>query len=189
MRYPVSKTGGPRGLGGSTPSPSVGGMAEPGKAARCYRAGGSPPLAGSNPAASVSSPRSSADRAVGFGPTCRPFESGRGVSRCDVVQSAGRPTVNRGTLVRPQPSQLSRPGRPVVRTPVSHIGDAGSIPARGPHSRSRTRLATRPGCLPGEAGSIPVESAPSRRRSVDEHHAPTVAHGGSTPPGETASQG
>jgi hypothetical protein len=41
VRYPVSKTGGPSGLGGSTPSPSArGGMAEPGKAARCYRVGG-----------------------------------------------------------------------------------------------------------------------------------------------------
>ena len=42
--------------------------------------------------------------------------------------------------------------------------------------------------IPTLRASIPVESA-SRRRSVDEHHAPTVAHGGSTPPGETASQG
>ena len=55
-------------------------------------------------------------------------------------------------------------------------------------SRSRTRLAMRLGCLPGEAGSIPVESAP-RRRSADEHQAPTLDHGGSTPPGEIASQG
>ena len=37
--------------------------------------------------------------------------------------------------------------------------------------------------IPTLRASIPVESA-SRRPSVDEHHAPTVAHGGSTPPGE-----
>ena len=34
------------------------------------------------------------------------FESTRGDSRCDVVQSAGQPAVTRTTLVRPQPSQL-----------------------------------------------------------------------------------
>ena len=83
------------------------------------------------------------------------------------------------------------------RMPASQAGDAGSNPARGlegrepgvpPPSALGRVWRSRPGCLPGEAGSIPVESA-SRRSSVDEHHAPTVADGGSTPPGETASQG
>ena len=44
MRYPVSKTGGPSGLGGSTPSSfrlPRRAMAEAGKAARCYPVGGS----------------------------------------------------------------------------------------------------------------------------------------------------
>ena len=48
------------------------------------------------------------------------------------------------------------------------------------------------GCGPAVSRVRRVRSpsrAPSRRRSVDEHHAPTVAHGGSNPPGETASQG
>ena len=82
----------------------------------------------------------------------------------------GRPVVTRETLVRPQPSQPRNtcPDRLTVE-------DAGlSHRKRGFDSRSgycltarlRTRLETRPGCLPGEAGSIPVEGVPSRRSSV-----------------------
>ncbi len=62
-------------------------------------------------------------------------------------------------LVRAQPSQPTRPDRPVGQDAgLSHRCDVGSNPARGTF-RSRTRLGMRPGCLPGEAGSIPVESA------------------------------
>ena len=138
-RYPVSKAGGPSGLGGSTPSPS----------------------------ASAFRPVAQRTRAVGFEPTCRPFESGRGVSneRCDVVSTVGRPAVNRTVLVRLQPSQL------ITLCPDRLVGqDAGlshrqrGFESRSGHvcSRSRTRLGMRPGCLPGEAGSIPVESVASQ---------------------------
>jgi len=174
-----------------------------------------------------SPPRSSAEQEQWVSAPRAPVRIGPGrlSSRCDVVQTAGRPVVTRKMLVRPQPSQprtpacalpvgrspapcASRRQAPALlgtrrsarsspprsssgsRMPVSHIGDAGSNPARGTFFRHALGRVwdMRPGCLPGEAGSIPVESA-SRRRSADEHHAPTVAHGGSNPPGETASQG
>ena len=75
--------------------------------------------------------------------------------------TVGRPAVTRRMLVRAQPSQPqhhSCPDRLAVE-------DAGlSHRKRGFDSRSgyftarpRTRLETRPGCLPGEAGSTPVE--------------------------------
>ena len=99
---------------------------------------------------------------------------------CDVVQPAGRPAVTRSMLVRVQPSQPSRPDRLAGRGCRS-LKPATRVRVPLGASRSRTRLGMRPGCRPGEAGSIPVESA-SRRRSVDEHRAPTAAHGGSTPP-------
>ena len=46
--------------------------------------------------------------------------------RCDVVQTGGPPAVNRWMLVRAQPSQLSRPGRPADRgcrslTPATRV--------------------------------------------------------------------
>jgi hypothetical protein len=82
-RYPVSKTGGRRRLGGSTPSPS---------ALEAW-----PSWKGS---ALLMRRRA----------TVRRFESCCLRLRCDVVQSAGRPAVNRRMLVRAQPSQLSRPG-------------------------------------------------------------------------------
>ena len=78
--------------------------------------------------------------------------------RCDVVQrrTPGCYPEDAGS------SPAVAAHAPVVqrsRMPVSHTGDAGSNPARVPFFlRSRTRLAMRPGCLPGEAGSIPVES-------------------------------
>ncbi len=161
-----------------------------------------------------SPPRSSVEKSSGFRPHARPFEPGRGVhftatsfngrtTGCYPEDAGSTPAVAASRTGRRAPAgrspaprasrrrsarESSCPGRLArSRMPVSHTGDAGSNPARGT-SRSRTRLGMRPGCLPGEAGSTPVESAP-RRSSADEHHAPTVAHGGSTPPGETASQG
>jgi len=51
----------------------------------------------------------------------------------------------------------SSPGGPHVSRAISRGGAGGGT--RGfPAPSSRTRLAMRPGCLPGEAGSIPVES-------------------------------
>ncbi len=62
--------------------------------------------------------------------TARRFESCCLRLRCDVVQTAGPPAVTRWMLVRAQPSQLSRPGRPAVE-------DAGpSNRRRGFESRS-----------------------------------------------------
>jgi hypothetical protein len=97
-------------------------------------------LAGSNPAASAfrrTSPRSSAARAVGFEPTARPFESGRGVltlrrrptgrtAGCYPVDAGSSPAVAACEL---KPRSSSRP-----RMPVSQTGDAGSNPARGSSS-------------------------------------------------------
>ena len=91
-RYPVSKTGGSQGLGGSTPSPSSpsGGMAELARQ-RVASAGGEsrsqvrillPP----------SPPRSSAEKSSGFRPHARPFESGRGVHVHDATSFNGRTT-------------------------------------------------------------------------------------------------
>ena len=143
------------------------------------------PLAGSNPAASASSPRSSAEKSSGFRPHARPFESGRGVHVHDATSFNGRTT-------------------------GCYPGDAGSTPAvaascpdrldgRGrrsltPETRVRVPLGVlqalgrvwdmRPGCLPGEAGSIPVESALLAVAQLDERRASTAGDGGSSPPGE-----
>ena len=83
-RYPVSKTGGLRGLAGSTPSPSARGVAERLKAARC-------------------------ERAAGQSPSGR-FESCclRSV-RSGVVETERRATVNREAQVRALPPEPSCP--------------------------------------------------------------------------------
>ena len=148
-----------------------------------------PPLAGSNPAASASSPRSSAEKSSGFRPHARPFESGRGVHVHDATSFNGRTTGcypgdagSTPAVAASCPDRLDGRGRRSL-TPETRV----RVPLGVLHALGRV-WDMRPGCLPGEAGSIPVESA-SRRSSVDEHHAPTVADGGSTPPGETASQG
>ena len=60
-----------------------------GKAAPCYGVGASSASAGSSPAASVPfRPVAQWKRAVGFEPTCRPFESGRGVSQRSTAGSS-----------------------------------------------------------------------------------------------------
>jgi hypothetical protein len=60
-----------------------------GKAAPCYGVGASSASAGSSPAASVPfRPVAQWKRAVGFEPTCRPFESGRGVSQQSTAGSS-----------------------------------------------------------------------------------------------------
>jgi hypothetical protein len=75
--------------------------------------------------------------------------------------TVGRPVVTRTTLVRSQPSQPPTPlprssngrGRRSL-TPEARV----RFPLGVLHTaRPRTRLETRPGCLPGEAGSTPVE--------------------------------
>ena len=77
-RYPVSKTGGPPGLGGSTPSPSaLGGMAER-KGGALLRRRALVRLAGSSPAACASLHRSWWRwEDAGFGAGDRRFESCR----------------------------------------------------------------------------------------------------------------
>ena len=132
-----------------------------GKAARCYRAGGHsrsqvrvllPP----------SAPRSSAEQSGGLRTHVRPFDSGRGVHFTATSfngRTAGCYPANAGSTPAVAASQRSCPDRLAVE-------DAGlSHRKRGFDSRSgycvtarpRTRLETRPGCLPGEAGSTPVE--------------------------------
>ena len=61
----------------------------------------------------------------------------RGGTRCDVVQSAGRPAVTRGTLVRPQPSQLPFLGRLTAGSSALNRRMRGSNPARGARTRTR----------------------------------------------------
>lgn len=157
-RYPVSKTGGSHGLGGSTPSPSAsrhrpepevprGGMAEL-ERQRVASAQAAPPLAGSSPAASAFALRR---RSNGRTPGCYPVDAGSSpaVAAC------------------PQ-TRIPRREDPLLA--LGRVWGCGPAVSRVRRVRSPSR-------------------APTRRRSVDEHHAPTVAHGGSNPPGETASQG
>ena len=168
--YPVSKTGGLDGLGGSTPSPSASRVwpahhtrrhGRAGKAARCYRAddcGRSQVRVLLPP----SPPRSSAEKSSGFRPHARPFESGRGVfSRCDVVQRQDDRLLPGRCWFDPSRRSLEAAPEPRSSSPAQDTGL--SHRRRGFESRSgrlcsRTRPAMRPGCLPGEAGSTPVES-------------------------------
>ena len=166
-RYPVSKTGGLRGLGGSTPSPSSRSEAWPSPARqRVASAQAAPPLAGSNPAASASSPRSSAEKSSGFRPHARPFESGRGVHVHDATSFNGRTTGcypgdagSTPAVAASCPDRLDGRGRRSL-TPETRV----RFPLGALHALGRV-WDMRPGCLPGEAGSIPVESA-SRRSSI-----------------------
>ena len=195
-RYPVSKTGGSHGLGGSTPSPSSRLEAWPSPARQRVASAQAARAARRFESCCLRHrPVAQRRRAVGFDPTSA--RSNRaGVSMCTMRRrsTAGRPAVTRRMLVRPQPSQPHVRFRP---RSSSSVEDSGlSHRRRGFESRSGHLLRhalgrvwdMRPGCLPGEAGSIPVESAP-RRSSMDERRAPTAGDGGSTPPGETASQG
>ena len=160
-RYPVSKTGGPYGLGGSTPSPSAlradaARRASPQGARRDARPEAWPswqgsallarrrraPLAGSSPAASA--------------------------SRCDVVQRVGRPAVTRRMLVRAQPSQSGggTPGSPTGPPHADRMDPAqlasgcrGSrieriaVSRLTPRSSSGSRM---PASQAGDAGSNPA---------------------------------
>ena len=123
------------------------------------------PLAGSNPAASASSPRSSAEKSSGFRPHARPFESGRGVHVHDATSFNGRTTGcypgdagSTPAVAASCPDRLDGRGRRSL-TPETRV----RVPLGVLHALGRV-WDMRPGCLPGEAGSIPVESA-SRRSS------------------------
>ena len=161
-RYAVSKTAGSRDLGGSTPSPSAsGGMAEleRQRVATAQAAHSRPQVRVLLP---PSAPRSSAEQSGGLRTHVRPFDSGRGVHFTATSfngRTAGCYPANAGSTPAVAASQRSCPDRLAVE-------DAGlSHRKRGFDSRSgycvtarpRTRLETRPGCLPGEAGSTPVE--------------------------------
>jgi hypothetical protein len=106
---------------------------------------------------------------------------------CDVVQ-IGRTTGCYPVDAGSSPAVAASPPRSSSRsrTPVSQTGDAGSNPARGTLLSDASGNAAR--LSPGRGG-FDSRRERSRRRSVDEHRAPTAAHGGSTPPGEPASQG
>ena len=193
-RYAVSKTAGSRDLGGSTPSPSAsGGMAEL-ERQRVASAQAAHVVRRFESCCLRQRPVAQRSRAVGFEPTCaRSIRAGASIS-LRRRSTVGRPVVTRRMLVRPQPSQprsASCPDRLAVE-------DAGlSHRKRGFDSRSgycvtarpRTRLETRPGCLPGETGSTPVEGVLSRRSSVVSTTLLPWGYGGSNPPGETASHG
>ena len=105
-RYPVSKTGGSSGLGGSTPSPSSLEAWPSWEGSALLPRRRSPPFAGSSPAASAFRPVAQRRRAVGFGPT-RARSNRAGASRHTMRRrsTVGRPAVSRKMLVRPQPSQ------------------------------------------------------------------------------------
>jgi hypothetical protein len=160
-RYPVSKTGGSSGLGGSTPSPSAsGGMAElerqrvaSAQAATTARRFESCCLRHRPVAQRLEQWASNPRAPVRSGPGCP----------CDATSFNGRTAgcypANAGSTPAVAASQQAPcPDRLAVE-------DAGlSHRKRGFDSRSgyftarpRTRLETRPGCLPGEAGSTPVE--------------------------------
>ena len=105
-----------------------------GKAAPCYGVGASSASAGSSPAASVPfRPVAQWKRAVGFEPTCRPFESGRGVShdRPRVAQLRRAPLLQRGgwgfeSLTADMPLKLSSAEQPPCKRKA-----VGSIPTWG----------------------------------------------------------
>lgn len=85
----------------------------------------------------------------------------RGGTRCDVVQSAGRPAVTRGTLVRPQPSQLPFLGRLTAGSSALNRRMRGSNPARGAaHGRdtasTRSPKPRREGSIPSVRAHAPV---------------------------------
>ena len=112
-----------------------------GKAAPCYGVGASSASAGSSPAASVPfRPVAQWKRAVGFEPTCRPFESGRGVShdRPRVAQLRRAPLLQRGgwgfeSLAADMPLKLSSAEQPPCkRKAVGSIPTWGSSSPRSP---------------------------------------------------------
>ena len=190
MRYPVSKTGGLRGLGVRLPLLPLWRHGRVWKGSALLARRRSIAVRRFESCCLRQRPVAQRRRAVGFDPTrARSIRAGASTS-LRRRSTVGRPAVTRKTLVRPQPSQprtSSCPDRLAVE-------DAGlSHRRRGFESHSGYYALgrvwdMRPGCLPGEAGSIPVESAP-RRSSMDERRAPTAGDGGSTPPGESASQG
>ena len=134
-----------------------------GKAAPCYGVGASSASAGSSPAASVPfRPVAQWKRAVGFEPTCRPFESGRGVSHHD----------------RPRVAQLRR-------APLLQRGGWGfeSLTADTPLKLSS---AEQPPCKRKAVGSIPTwGSSPPRSPTWQRHPAQTRTSRGSNPRGGT----
>ena len=161
-----------------------------GKAAPCYGVGASSASAGSSPAASVPfRPVAQWKRAVGFEPTCRPFESGRGVShdRPRVAQLRRAPLLQRGgwrfeSFAADTPLKLSSAEQPPCkRTVVGSIPTWGSSSPRSPtwqrhpaqtrtsrgsNPRGGTHDATSfngrtPGCYPDNAGSTPAVAAHS----------------------------
>lgn len=143
-----------------------------GKAAPCYGVGASSASAGSSPAASVPfRPVAQWKRAVGFEPTCRPFESGRGVShdRPRVAQLRRAPLLQRGgwgfeSLTADTPLKLSQAEQPPCkRKAVGSIPTWGSSPPRSPTwQRHPAQTRTSRGSNP--RGGITVRRRPMAGR-------------------------
>jgi hypothetical protein len=120
-------------------------------------------------------------------PSLRRRSNGR-TPGCYPVDAGSSPAVAALTPRSCPQTRDPQSGSRVAKTPEAGRFAAGWAIVNVVSSCSRTRL----GCGPAVSRVRRVRSpsrASSRRRSVDEHHAPTVAHGGSNPPGETASQG
>ena len=143
-----------------------------GKAAPCYGVGASSASAGSSPAASVPfRPVAQWKRAVGFEPTCRPFESGRGVShdRPRVAQLRRAPLLQRGgwgfeSLAADTPSKLSRQSSRLVSGRLSVRSRPGALhPLVAQHGRG-IRLRPGPVVVRIHAGGLTVRRRPMAGR-------------------------
>jgi hypothetical protein len=239
-RYPVSKTGGSSGLGGSTPSPSAsGGMAEL-ERQRVASAQAATTARRFESCCLRHRPVAQRTQSSGFRPHVRPFESGRGVHVVPQVPIAEWRSEPRESNARVQGRSLVAGPRPptsrarltarrthVFLCDVVQWQDARLLTGRRWFESSRRSLATprmprssngrgRRSLTPearvrfplGVLHSTPSDASgdatrlsagrggfdsrrgrSSRRSSVVSTTLLPWRHGGSTPPGETASHG